>query len=75
MRRETSGLSDGAVVAHRYTTPPDVSRARARFFHGHVGLLLYTERFHFYWRCGRLCLYRPHLPALTQTHDGDTREA
>ena len=33
-----------------YTSNPDISRARGDFFHGRVGFLLMTERFHFYKR-------------------------
>jgi len=34
-----------------YTPPPKVSRARTLFYNGQAPLLLYTERFHYYWRC------------------------
>lgn len=33
-----------------YSTNEDISRARGDFFHGKVGFLLMTERFHFYKR-------------------------
>ncbi|KAJ3068839.1 rRNA-binding ribosome biosynthesis protein utp25 [Podochytrium sp. JEL0797] len=33
-----------------YTPQPDVSRNRSNFFHGKIGLLVVTERFHFFRR-------------------------
>lgn len=33
-----------------YSPTPDVSRTRGNFFHGKLGLVLYTERFHFFRR-------------------------
>lgn len=38
------------AMLSEYTSTPDISRARARFFNGHAKILLVTERFHFFRR-------------------------
>jgi len=48
-----------------YTPPPKVSRARTLFYNGQAPLLLYTERFHYYWRCGPIRAPRLLLLRLT----------
>ena len=45
----TQEEADFASVCE-YTSPPDVTAARSRFFHRHRRVLLYTERAHFYNR-------------------------
>ena len=38
------------VALSEYTSTPDISRARSKFFNGHTRMLLVTERFHFFRR-------------------------
>ena len=50
----------------RYTKDKDVSRARSSLFHGRRHFLIFTERFHFFKRCGScLMQLRLHLRAVS----------